>query len=204
MVLDIEFIVLSSLLVASIIPLYIYREKVFAFAYRSGNIEPFLDLVKNHMKQEHPKVPINYSIVEKTADEKDIRVRETIIVEDIVAQYFNYEYEKQTQGTVSKDRLWTGYDEKSAHNVKLPADWPQRKELAWARDNHKCNRCAKTVKLNDSVSIFVKDIEDGAGYNLENIITLCADCNRILNSKNPRSTMANLEVMDNLMKFVES
>ncbi|UTJ05756.1 HNH endonuclease [Arcobacter roscoffensis] len=204
MILDIKFIVLSSLLIAAIIPLYIYREKVFAFAYRKGDIEPFLDLVKNHMKKEHPLVPINYAIVEKTADEKDIRVRETIIVEDIVSQYFNYEYEKQTQGSVSKDKLWTGYDEKSVHNVKMPSDWVQRKELAWARDNQKCNRCAKTVSLKNSISIFVKDIEDGAGYNIENIITLCEDCNRVLNSKNPRNTMANLELMDRLMKYVES
>lgn len=204
MVLDVKFIILASLLTASIIPLYIYREKVFAFAYKSGSIEPFLDLVKNYMKQEHPKIPIDYSIVERTKEEKDIRIRETLIVEDVVSQYFNYEYEKQTQGSVSKDKLWTGYNEKSTHNHKTPSDWPQRKELAWARDNHKCNRCAKTTQLKDSVSIFVKDIEEGAGYNIENIITLCSDCNRILTSKNSKNTMSNLLIMDKLMGFVES
>lgn len=204
MVLDIKFIILSSILIGAIIPLYIYREKIFAFAYKKGDIEIFIRDIKLHMKKEHPRINFDYSIIEKTKDEKDIRIRETIIVEDIVAQYFNYDFAKRTQGTVSKDKLWTNYEEKSKSNTKSPSDWQQRRELAWNRDHKKCNRCGIETKLNDSASIFVKELNDGGGYNVENIITLCSDCNRIIHSKNHKNTMATLTLNDKLMVFVES
>lgn len=204
MILDIKFVILSSILIGFIIPLYIYREKVFSFIYKKGDINIFLNDIKLHMKKEHPKIPIDYSIIEKTKDEKDIRVRQTIIVEDIVSQFFNYSYEKETQGTVTKDKLWSTYEKNSPHNVKHPTDWTQRKELAWNRDNHKCNRCGREISFKDSITSFVKEIEDGGAYNIENIITLCLDCNRTINSKNPKSTMSNLALTDRLMIFVES
>lgn len=204
MVLDIEFIIFSSILIGAIIPLYIYRQKIFSFAYKTGSMEIFIRDVKLHLKKDHPKINFDYSIIEKTSDEKDIRVRQTIIVEDLVSQYFTYDYLKVTQGTIAKDKLWTNYEEKSKSNAKTPSDWSQRRELAWNRDHEKCNRCGTKSKLNDSMNIFVKDISDGGGYNVENIITLCSDCYRIINSKNHANTMATLNLHDKLMVFVEA
>lgn len=204
MVLQWDFIIYSTILIGAIIPLYIYRERIFSFAYKKGDMEIFIRDIKLHMKKEHPRINIDYSVIEKTKDEKDIRVRQTLIVEDIISQFFGYDFQRRTQGTVSKDKLWTNYDEKSKTNSKAPSDWAQRRELAWNRDHKKCNRCGCETKLKDSASIFVREISDGGGYNVENVITLCSDCNRIIHSKNHANTMATLSLTDKLMVFVAS
>lgn len=200
--LDSTFIIFSSLLTASLIPLYIYRQRVFSFAYKTGKLEFFIKDLKLHMKNEHPKMNFDYSIIEKTKTEKDIRIRETLIVEDIIKQYYYYEYEKHTQKGVEKDKLWRGYEEKSFSNPKTPSDWKERRELAWQRDKNKCDRCGTKIKLEDVFTTFAKDIAKGGGYNFENIIILCSDCNKVINSKNPKNTIASLQLNDTLMKFV--
>lgn len=205
MLLDIEFVIASTLLIASLLPLYIYRKKIFAFKYKKGdNFNLFIKDLKIHMTQHHPKIKIDYSIIGKTEDEKDIRVREALIVENIVQQFFNYPYKKETQNSIEKEKLWINYIEKSNTNPKYPNDWSQRKELAWKRDNKSCNRCGDTLSLNNTFSTFVKEIKDGGGYNFENIIILCSDCNKILNSTNPKNTISSLNLNDKLMLFVKA
>lgn len=202
MLLDTTFVISSTLLIACLIPLYIYRQRIFSFAYKTGSLEFFIQDLKQHMQKEHPFITFDYSIIEKTKDEKDIRIRETLIAEDIINQFYYYEYEKNTQRGISRDKLWTGYEEKSFSNPKTPIDWQERRELAWQRDKNKCNRCGTDIKLEDVFTTFAKDIAKGGGYNFENIIILCSDCNKVLNSKNPKSTIASLNLNDELMKYV--
>ena len=202
MILDSIFVLFSSLLIACLIPLYIYRQKVFPFVYKTGNLEIFLRDLKIHMQNNHPKIDFDYSIVQKTKNEKDIRIRQTLIVEDIINQFYNFEYEKNTQKGVAREKIWTGYDEKSYSNPKTPSDWQERRNLAWQRDKNCCNRCGTKIKIKDVFTTFAKDIEEGGGYNFENIIILCSDCNKVLNSNNPRSTIAALNLNDTLMKYV--
>lgn len=201
--LDSTFIILSTLLIGSLIPLYIYRKRVFPFAYRTGNLDLFIKDIKQYMKQEYPNLEIDYSIIKKTKDEKDIKVRETLIVENIINQFFYYAYEKNTQGTVSKEKLWTNYEKKSFSNPKFPSDWKERRALSWQRDNGKCNRCGTKMRLEDTFTTFAKDIDEGGGYNLENIIILCSDCNKVINSENPKNSIASLQLNDKLMLFVD-
>ena len=131
--------------------------------------------------------------------------RETFIVENIVEQYFNYPYKKVTQKSVSRDKLCANYDEKSLSNSKLPNDWQQRKELAWRRDNRCCNRCGNyLISLNEVYTNFVKDIKDEGSYSLENIIVLCADCNKVLNSTNHKNSMDSLILNDKLLHLVKT
>lgn len=154
------------------------------------------------MQKHHPKIPIDYSIIGKTIDEKNLKLRETLIIENVVQQFFNFDYEKNTQKSVSRDKLWATYEEKSTSNQKLPGDWIQRKELAYHRDNKCCNRCGDTIpSLNDAYTIFAKEIEKGAGYNLENIIVLCNDCYKILNTTNEKQTIHSLTLNDKLLFF---
>ncbi len=200
--LDIKFIILSLILIAAIVPLYIYREKLISLVYKKGDIKNFLSDIKLHMSQNHPFIPINYSIVEKTKEEKDIRVRETLIVESLIEQFLKFEYDKMTQGTVSKDKLWTGYEEKSKSAEQKPSDWKARRELAWNRDNQRCNRCGQVIKLNEAQIDFVKSIKSGGGYNIENLVVLCGDCNKITNNQNIKPST--LEIQDKLMFYVES
>ena len=202
--LDIEFTIMASLLTASLVPLYIYREKIFSFKYKTGKLELFLQDIKIHLNKNHPKISFDYSIVEKAKKEKDIRITETLIVEDMVKQFYNYEYEKNTQKAVSKDKVWTGYEEKSITNPKLPSDWKERREVAWNREEKKCNRCGSSINLEDVSTTFAKDIDKGGGYNFENIIILCQDCNKVLHNTNQISTLASLNLHDKLMVFVQS
>ncbi|MDD2896191.1 MAG: HNH endonuclease [Aliarcobacter sp.] len=203
MVLGADFSILASLLIACLIPLYIYREKIFSAKYKNnGNFPLFLKDLKLHMQTNHPKINIEYSIVEKTENELNLELRETLIIENVVEQFFNFQYSKKTQSTISRENIWVNYEEKSISNPKYPSDWPQRKEFAWRRDNKCCNRCGNTLSLKDSHTNFVKEIKDGGGYNLENIIILCVDCNKIVNSTNPKSTISSLVLNDKLMNFV--
>lgn len=195
----------ATIMVLCLLPLYIYREKIFKS--QNNQIDDFALFIKDvklHMMKYHPKMKIDYSIVEKTKNEQNIKLRENLIIEDIVEQFFNYAYKIRTQETVSRDKLWLGYDEKSISNSKLPNDWQQRKEIAWRRENKSCSRCGQDlITLNDAHTIFVRDIKEGGGFNLENIIILCSDCNKIVNSTNEKSTVPSLLLNDKLMVFVK-
>lgn len=202
--LDIEFVIYSSIIIACLIPLYVYRKKVFKFIYKTGDISLFVNDLKIHMQKEHPKIKFDYSIIDKTKNEKDIRIRETLIVEDIINQFFSYEYTKKTQSDIDREKHWPGYVEKSKTNDKYPNDWPLRKSFVFKRDNGRCNRCGHQLSIDNMITSFVKDIQNGGGYNFENIVSLCSDCNRILNSKDPKSTIRSLNINEKLMIFVQS
>lgn len=167
-------------------------------------MSPFIDDLKSYLAKHHPKIDFDYSIIEKTKNDQDIILRKTIIVENIVEQFFNYPYEKKTQKSIAKEHLWSTYMEKSAPNPKYPNDWQRRKELAWKRDNKSCNRCGEEISLKNSYSCFVRKIEDSGSYSFENIITLCSDCNKILNSNNTKNTMSSLILNDKLLNFVKN
>lgn len=201
--LDIEFIIAAIFLIASLLPLYIYRKKIF-HRFKEGEGFPFFEKdIKSYMKTHHPKIKINYSIIEKTKDENNTILRQNLIVENIIQQFFEYPYQKETQKSIPKEKLWSNYIEKSISNPKYPNDWLQRKELAWRRDDKACNRCTQELSLDNSISSFVKDIKDGGSYSFENIIILCSDCNKILNSTNPKNTISSLSLNDKLMLFVQ-
>lgn len=203
--LDVNFVIAAGLIIACLIPLYIYRKKIFKPRKRSGDFNLFLKDLKLYLKDHHPKINFDFSIFDKTKDEQDIKIREAIIVEDLVSQFFYAPYEKHTQAPMSKEKLWSGYDEKSASNPKLPNDWAQRKELVWHREHKKCNRCGENITLfKNAYTQFVKEIENGGGYNVENIILVCQDCNQVINSQNPKNTISTLSLHDKLMIFVKS
>lgn len=205
MILDIEFIIYGCLIIIALLPLYIYTKKLLSSSSSfSGDFDSFIKDVKVHMENFHPKIKIDYSIVEKTKNEPNLKFRETFIVESVIEQFFNYEYSKTTQKSVSKDKVWANYDEKSVSSPKLPSDWQQRKELAWRRDNMNCNRCGcHLVSLNNVYTTFVKDIKNGGSYTLENIIVLCVDCNKIVNSTNDKNTIDSLVLTDKLFSLIK-
>ena len=204
MILDMDFVILSSLMVACLIPLYIFRKKIFSLKHTNdGGFHLFIKDLKLYMQKHHPKIDFDYSIIEKTKNEVNLKIRETLIVEDIINQFFNYDYSIKTQNDIPREKHWINYEEKSKSNPKYPSDWLLRKEFAWKRDNKSCNRCGNNLTLNESHTHFAKDIKDGGGYNLENIVILCVDCNKILNSQNPKNTISSLVLNDKLMVFVK-
>ncbi|QKF78416.1 HNH endonuclease [Arcobacter defluvii] len=204
--LGIEFVLYGILIIVALLPLYIYREKLF-FSKKTfnGDFDTFVKDLKIHMQKYHPNINIDYSIIQKTKDEKNLEFREAFIVENVLEQFFNFPYKKTTQKSVSRDKLWANYDEKSLSSSKLPSDWSQRKELAWRRDNRCCNRCGKELSnINESYINFVKDIKDKGSYSLENIIILCIDCNKVLNSTNPKNSIDSLVLKDKLLDLIKT
>jgi len=206
MILDLKFVLLGFLIIALIIPLYIYRKEIYKRVYKKGSTKGFLKDCEIYLVSNHPNITFNFNIVSKYEDEKDIRIKETLIVEDFVNQYIEYEYELRTQKTLPKESLWGGYDANSIliKDNKRPVDWARRKEAAWNRDNGKCNRCGIKTKLVDSQALLARQMKDGGGFNLENIVILCSDCSKIVKSDNKQRTAKDLNLTYNLMKKVES
>lgn len=204
MVLDFAFVVAGLIIILMLIPLYIYRKEIYSKISKKGNIKTFLRDVDAYLSTHYPKIPFNYDIVQKLEDEQDIRRKEILIVEDLVGQFAYYEYELHTQKTVSKDKLWKSYEQNSIliKDNKRPIDWAQRKEAAWFREEGKCDRCGTKSKLVDSNALLAKQMKDGGGFNLENIVILCNDCARVIKSSNLESTRKDLLILDNLMRKV--
>ena len=187
----------------SLLPLYIYRKKIFV-KYQSGEkFHLFVKDLKLIMNQHHPKIKIDYSRIDKKKIDETLEEREKIVIESVVAQYFNSPYEKDTQDGIAKEKYWLNYYEKSISNSKFPNDWPLRKEAALRRDDSSCNRCGQKLTYDEATTTFVKDINKGGGYNLENIIILCSDCNRVLNTSNPKNTIFSLTLNDELVVFIK-
>ena len=204
MILDLNYIIFSSLIIACLLLLYIYKEKIFKIKSKDNEaFASFLKDLKLYMLQHHPKIEIDYRIVEKTKNEEDMELRQTLIIESVIKQFFNFPYQNETQASIPREKLWINYEEKSKSNPKYPSDWALRKEFAWKRDNKNCSRCGNELNIDEAYTSFVKEITDGGGYNLENIMTLCINCNKILNSKNPKSTISSLNLNDNLMSFIK-
>lgn len=205
MSLDIEFIIAGFLIIFLLIPLYIYRKEIYSKFYKSGNIKHFIRTVDAYLSENYPKVKFDISkLEEKVSEEKDIRIKETLVVEELVSQFAYFDYELQTQRTLPKDKLWNGYENNSKllKDNKFPIDWSQRKEAAWIRDDNRCNRCGTKTKLVDSHALLAKQMRNGGGFNLENIVILCSDCSRVIKSANIERTKRDLNILDNLMRKV--
>lgn len=205
--LDLKFVIFGLIITFALIPLYIYRKEIYNKFVRPGDIKIFIKDVDAYLSLQHPKIKFDTSkILKKVEDEKDIRRKEILIVEDLIKQFVNHEYELSTQKLISKDKLWNNYDQNSKllKDNKFPIDWNQRKEVAWIRDKNKCNRCGTKIKLIDAQALLAKQMKNGGGFNLENIVILCSDCARIIKSSNIEKTSRDLIVLDNLMKRVSN
>ena len=73
MISDLDFIILSSVILACVLPFYIYKEKIFKRKIKAENegFPLFLKELKLYMREHHPKINIDYRIVEKTKNEEN-------------------------------------------------------------------------------------------------------------------------------------
>jgi 5-methylcytosine-specific restriction endonuclease McrA len=200
MILGNDFIFSALLIIVALLPLYIYRKKVFKFYYIQKDIRQFKKEVQLFLKEHYPKIVFDFSIYKRIAQEKDFRIQESLIIENLSTQFLNYEYEVQTQKTVNPDILWTTYEQESVKpKGKTPQDLQRRKEIAFRRDQQKCIRCGTSIKLENSYIHYVKKLENAGTFHLENIAITCIDCNRIL-SDNPPKQIKDLHIYGLLMK----
>ncbi len=196
--LDSSFIITSTIIIVSLIPLYIYSKKAFKVYYQKKDISSFLKDIKIYLNETFFNITFNYKILEKTKDVKDSRIKQTLIIEDIISQFNSFEYSTYTQDPLNHDLLWASYESESKpFNQKAPKDLIRRKELAWKRDKEACDRCGQKVKLLEAHLTFAKEIQDGGSYHFENLTILCNDCYRI---KNSSSCVKDLHLENILMK----
>jgi hypothetical protein len=201
MVLDITFTLIGSLLILSLIPLYIYRKEIYRKFSKAGDTKTLINDLKSYLSGNCPKIKFDYNALKKFEKESDIRVKQTLIVEELIKQFTYFQYEINTQKSVPHNMLWSSYDQNSKllKDNKLPKDWTQRKKTAWVRDEGKCDRCGCKTELSKTNALLVKQMKDGGGFNLENIVILCNDCSRIIKSSNLEKTRKDLNLLDRLM-----
>ncbi len=197
-----EYLYIFIFIILAIL-LYFFLKKTSFVNDSNSKFEFFIKSIKLYMKRYHPKIDINYGIVDLSKNEKNIKVRQTVIIDDIANQFYNYKFIKTTQKAIAKEKLWPTYID-NPPTSSYPNDWLQRKEFAYSRDNKSCTRCGQGLSsLNDVYTSFVRPIKEGGGFNFENILTLCIDCNKVLDSNLQKSASINsLKLYDELLGFI--
>ena len=101
MVLDITFTIFGCLIIISLIPLYIYRDKIYKkFARSTDDIKYFYKDTKNFLITNYPKINFDFNILDKFNNIKDINLKETLIAEEFAKQFATHPYELTTQAGV--------------------------------------------------------------------------------------------------------
>lgn len=172
---------------------------------KSDEFGIFLEILESYMKVNHPKIKIDFSVSKEFENETNLKVKKSLMIENVVKQFLNFEYTKVTQKSIPKEKLWQGYNLNSTSNFKYPTDWLKRKEFAYRRDNRCCNRCGKFLnELTDAHTSFVKDIKDGGTFHFENIIILCSDCHKILDYTDKSKGVLHISLNDKLLNLVKN
>lgn len=70
-----------------------------------------------------------------------------------------------------------------ADRDRYPDDWSDRRERVLRRDGYRCRKCgARGTQSGGSATLHVHHV-DGASPDLSNLVTLCAACHAVVDSK---------------------
>lgn len=196
------FIIASIGIFALLLPLYIYVKKNKKLPFVKSDLDFFKHEVEIYFTNHHPKIKMDYGIFEKSKSASNDDIEEILVIEDLVGQYVNMPYTFEAQPTPSKEILWTTYEDASIPiKGKLPKDWSRRKELIYRRDEKTCQRCGQKIKVDNAYAGIIKPIEHGGTYHIENLVTLCVDCNRIMKAEEPSKLIPSLQTYDDLIEL---
>ena len=204
MILGLDYIIITTILLILLIPLYIYRKKIIKKFTKESDNDSFVKDITIYLKTNYPKFVFDFTIINKYSNEPNFKTQQVLIIEDLIKQFIKKEFVFSTQKNVEKKYLWLTYEENSRlkKDNKLPTDWIQRKNAALKRDKNKCNRCQYTVSTKNSHALLIKQMKDGGGFNFENIVILCNDCNRIIKSNYSEKIYHDLHIMDELLNKI--
>jgi len=203
--LGIDFIISSLLLFSGIfIFVFIFRKRIRKFFYRESPIDIFVENLKQYVTETYPKIVFDFSFVEESIIEKDGLTRKYLIAENIISQYSNITLNPENYPDTTPPKLqWNNYIFNSTpHKKRLPADWEQRKIALLDRDNKECFRCSKKIHTGSTQIHMIRTLEDGGKYNLENLVPICRDCEKILSEDSKK--MHHLDIKDNLYDLVKN
>ncbi|MDX4058533.1 HNH endonuclease [Aliarcobacter skirrowii] len=181
-------------------------KKIKSLFSKSDDLEKyeiFVNLLKNYLKNYYPKILFDFSNKNILKKEFNLDLQKSFLIESLIKQFIEFDYKKITQNSVKRELTWEGYGLNSTPNKKVPNDFIKRKELVFYRDKSTCNRCGTVMeRLSQASFCFVQEIEDGGGYNIENIILLCSSCNQVVNNFKENYNEMELIFRDKLYEFI--
>jgi hypothetical protein len=201
--LGIDFIISSTLwLVVVFVFMFVFRKHIFKFYYKKTNLDKFLLLLKQDLKETYPKFDFHFDFIKTLKNEPNPDAFKYSVIDNIINQYITFKFILPNKiESIPPNKLWSSYAFNSKPNKnKLPQDWLQRKALVFQRDNKTCRRCSKKISIQQS-DIFLKlPIDKGGQYYFENLLLFCTDCIKIENYKqNPTSSIKFLNIKNELM-----
>lgn len=196
-----NIIIIALVAIILFLTIYIYRKQIFTSHFQKHSIQSFKTELKIFLKNSFPNIVFDFSIFQKVKEEKDSRVRQVLITENIALQFVRYDFKIETQPSIGSDLLWSTYeyDCKPLKN-KAPKNLQRIKEYAYKRDNCACLRCGRELRLAQANIAFVKALKDEGTYHFENIMTVCVDCNKVLNTDNTSLIGKDLPLIDEILQ----
>lgn len=177
---------------------FVFREHIKNYFYPQVSLDLFLSKLKHYLNENHPKIPFDFSIIEETKNEKNPDIRKFAIVGSMIEQYKKYPLKQADYPQATPTSLrWDSYVFNCEPNKdKLPPDWEKRKNALIIRDKKSCLRCGKKVTQFTIAVHLIRPLSDGGKYHLENLLSLCKDCEKVL-SKDPKK-IATLQIKEDL------
>jgi len=197
--------IISSLIWLTVIftIVFAFRKQIMKLIYPDTSFDLFISKIKHYLKDKYPAVKFDLSIIEDSKSEKNPDTRKYTIIGNILDQYKNLKLDpaKFPKSTPTSLR-WDGYVFNCEPNKdKLPPDWAKRKNALIIRDHKTCLRCGKKLTQSTISIHLIKPLKDGGKYYLENLLSVCKDCEKIL-SNDPKK-LTTLNIKDDLDKIAE-
>ena len=166
----------------------------------------FLRQLDEKLKTTYPKLKFDFRYLDKIQDEPNPDAKKYALIDNIINQYEALEFNpKSSMKSIPQNMLWSSYafNSKNVKN-KLPEDWLLRKNAIYERDEKTCQKCSKKMQAKDSDILFVKPLEKGGDFYLENMILVCNDCAKIEKYKLDKTQPIKfLEIREDLYKLVK-
>ncbi len=200
--LGLDFIFFSLVLLLGIaIFIYAFRKYIARLLYKKRSFDILSKTLHDYLKKTYPKIKFDYSVIKQSESELNPEARKSIIFDDIIKQYKDIAMNRTHYPTGTPLYLqWSSYVFNCEPNRnKLPPDWGQRKKALLQRDQNSCFRCSKKITLGTVTIHMIHSLKAGGKYNLENLVPICRDCDKIINSDNKKTI--NLTIRDELYQI---
>jgi len=183
---------------------FTFRKQIAKLFYKKTTLDLFISKLKIYLEKTYPDIKFDYSIISQSQSEKNPEVRKSIIITNIINHYKQLPFNSSFYPTSTPTSLhnWSSYIFHCEPNKnKLPGDWGQRKNAILTRDKAKCLRCSKHLTVTTVVAHMIKPLENGGKYHLENLVSICKDCETLIT--NNQKKMSHLDIVDDLNEIVE-
>jgi hypothetical protein len=204
MILGYDFIISSSIwLIAIGTFVYTVKKVIIPKLYPKATLDLFLSKLKIFLEKTYPDIKFDFSIVGQSKSIEDPNERKLTIADNIFSQYKDLKLDSNKfPKTTSQSLQWSSYVFNCEPNKdKLPPDWVKRKNALIIRDHKKCLRCSKNITI-DTINIYMlRSLKEHGKYNLENLISICKDCEKILTNNTKKQI--NLNIKESLNAIVQ-